>query len=466
MASFLASQSISLYNLLQQRKTFSFFIPHCLLLILLSACGPGRYISKQSSQFILSDSNFTAAHVGISIYDPSSNKYLYEHQAEKYFIPASNTKLYTCYAAMKHLGDSLVGANIKFISDFVIVNGAADPTFLHPGFSSQPLFEMMKSKKTVWLATVGWETKPLGFGWSWDDYNSDYMAERSPFPMYGNVVNFSYAPSIQFSKDGKDHHYGKNALPVPFYFLDSTHEGGKYPIKDFLLKRDRFSNSFDLIEASKQFTSLDIPYVTNDGETASRLLQDTLQRNIIFTAELLDNTVLTPFYSQPTDSLLKPMMHRSDNFFAEQTLLMVSNKMTGVMNDAKIIDSLLKTDFKDLPQKPRWVDGSGLSRYNLFSPNDMVTVLNKMKNEFAWNRITTILATGNEGTLSNYYVNLKDRIFAKTGTLSNNIAISGFLITKQNKTLIFSVLVNNHMGNTTQIRRAVEKFLTAIAEKY
>jgi serine-type D-Ala-D-Ala carboxypeptidase/endopeptidase (penicillin-binding protein 4) len=145
---------------------------------------------------------------------------------------------------------------------------------------------------------------------------------------------------------------------------------------------------------------------------------------------------------------------------------MVSNEMTGVMNDAKIIDSLLKTDFKDLPQKPRWVDGSGLSRYNLFSPNDMVTVLNKMKTEFDWNRITTILPTGNEGTLTNYYLNLKDRIFAKTGTISNNIALSGFLITKQNKTLIFSVLVNNHMGNTSQIRRAVEKFLTSVADKY
>ena len=85
-------------------------------------------------------------------------------------------------------------------------------------------------------------------------------------------------------------------------------------------------------------------------------------------------------HSQPTDSLLKPMMHRSDNFFAEQSLLMVSNKVLGVMNDEKIIDTLLKTDFKDLPQKPGWVDGSGLSRYNLFTPQDFVFIFNKMKN--------------------------------------------------------------------------------------
>src|SRR6185436_15278747 len=108
-------------------------------------------------------------------------------------------------------------------------------------------------------------------------------------------------------------------------------------------------------------------------------------------------------HSQPTDSLLKPMMHRSDNFFAEQSLLMVSNERLGVMNDAKIIDTLLKTDFKDLPQKPRWVDGSGLSRYNLFSPQDFVVILNKMKNEFGMERLKTILPTGGTGTISDYY---------------------------------------------------------------
>jgi D-alanyl-D-alanine carboxypeptidase/D-alanyl-D-alanine-endopeptidase (penicillin-binding protein 4) len=173
-------------------------------------------------------------------------------------------------------------------------------------------------------------------------------------------------------------------------------------------------------------------------------------------------------YSQPTDSLLKIMMHLSDNFYAEQCLVMISANKNGEFGYASkdVINRLLESDFKDLPQKPRWVDGCGLSRYNLFSPQDMVTVLNKMKKDFSWNRITTILATGGEGTITNYYLDLKNRIFAKTGTLSNNVALSGFLITKHNKTLIFSVIVNNHMGNTTKIRKAVEKYLTAIAEKY
>jgi D-alanyl-D-alanine carboxypeptidase/D-alanyl-D-alanine-endopeptidase (penicillin-binding protein 4) len=160
------------------------------------------------------------------------------------------------------------------------------------------------------------------------------------------------------------------------------------------------------------------------------------------------------------------MMHRSDNFFAEQSLLMVSNEKLGVMNDEKIIDTLLKTDFKDLPQKPRWVDGSGLSRYNLFTPQDFVFILSKMKNEFGMERIKGILPTGGTGTISNYYKADSNFIFGKTGTLSGVVAFSGFLYTKKGKLLIFSTLVNNHQASSTAVRRAVEKFIEGIRNKY
>jgi D-alanyl-D-alanine carboxypeptidase/D-alanyl-D-alanine-endopeptidase (penicillin-binding protein 4) len=159
------------------------------------------------------------------------------------------------------------------------------------------------------------------------------------------------------------------------------------------------------------------------------------------------------------------MMHRSDNFFAEQTLLMVSNETLGYMSDEKMIDSLLKTDYKTMPQKPKWVDGSGLSRYNLVTPQDFVWLLNKMKQEFSWQRITTILPTGNQGTLAGYYKNYVGKIYAKTGTLSNNVALSGFITTNSGKPLIFSILVNNHQASAGAIRRTVERFLSGIIDK-
>ena len=145
---------------------------------------------------------------------------------------------------------------------------------------------------------------------------------------------------------------------------------------------------------------------------------------------------------------------------------MASNEHLGYMNDETIIDTLLKTDLKDVPQQPKWVDGSGLSRYNLFTPQSFVYILNKMKNEFGLERLKTILPTGGEGTLKNYYNSDSTFIYAKTGSLSNQITLSGFLITKKNKLLIFSILTNNAIGDGWKVRRAYENFLKGIREQY
>jgi serine-type D-Ala-D-Ala carboxypeptidase/endopeptidase (penicillin-binding protein 4) len=155
-------------------------------------------------------------------------------------------------------------------------------------------------------------------------------------------------------------------------------------------------------------------------------------------------------------------MYRSDNFFAEQTLMMVSNQLFGEMDEQKLIAHLLKNDLNGFPQKPKWVDGSGLSRYNLFTPEDFVWLLMKMKDEFGLERLKTILPTGNTGTLRNYYVNETGLIFAKTGSLTGHLALSGFLITEKNKLLVFSVIVNNHNTSATAVRRAVEKYIKAL----
>jgi D-alanyl-D-alanine carboxypeptidase/D-alanyl-D-alanine-endopeptidase (penicillin-binding protein 4) len=164
--------------------------------------------------------------------------------------------------------------------------------------------------------------------------------------------------------------------------------------------------------------------------------------------------------------MLKPMMHISDNFFAEQTLLMAAQEKLGQMNEYAIIDTLLKTHLANLPQKPTWADGSGLSRYNLFSPQDFVHLLLQMKKEFGMPRLQNILPTGGKGTLANYYLQDSGYIFAKTGTLSGVVCLSGYMITPKNRLLIFSVLTNNFKGRATAVRRAVEKFLHELRIKH
>jgi len=399
-----------------------------------------------------------SAHVGISIYDPSTNKYLYNYQGDKYFVPASNTKIPTCYAAMKYLGDSLAGLKYKLQDGEYIVQGTGDPTFLNKEFRYQPVFEFLKTIDSNTLAhfsTSNWKEEQWGSGWSWNDYEAYYMAERSPFPVYGNMAAFAFN--------------GKVIKATPSFFDSSLlYQPGATPEYGYI-NRVLNKNEFTVTKSNVKFTKHETPFVTNGYYTAALLLNDTLHstKPIFQLPGYIEVPAgLSVIHSQPTDSVLKPMMHRSDNFFAEQSLLMVSNERLGLMNDEKIIDTILKTDFKDLPQKPRWADGSGLSRYNLFTPQDFVAILNKMKNEFGMERIKEIFPTGGEGTISNYYKADSGYIYAKTGTLSGVVAFSGFLYTKKGKLLIFSTLVNNHRATATDVRKAIEKFLQGIRNRY
>jgi D-alanyl-D-alanine carboxypeptidase/D-alanyl-D-alanine-endopeptidase (penicillin-binding protein 4) len=442
-----------------KRNVFLFLIPG----LVFASCSIQKKISKSAKQTVLKDPGLTTAHVGISIFEPASNKYWYNYQGDHYFVPASNTKIPTCYAAMKYLGDSLPGILKAENDTAVLFLPTGDPTLLAPDFVNHPVINYLKSvNKKIYTTDLMWKEEPLGSGWAWNDYNDDYMAERSPLPVYANMIRWVQEKEIN--------------EPVAVYSIPEVNWEVNFDTaksKNFYVKRALSANSYEITEGNEKQKAQDVPFVTNGIHTALELLADTIHKKIsiatfeIFQRFFLNKTAhISPIHSQPTDSLLRITMHRSDNFFAEQSLLMVSSTLLNVMSDRKIIDTLLKTDFKDLPQKPRWVDGSGLSRYNLFSPQDFVFIFNKMKNDFGMKRIQTILPTGNEGTLEGRFIADSNYIFAKTGTLSGVVSLSGFLYTKKNKLLIFSVLVNNHNTSAGNVRKAVEKFIEGIRNKY
>lgn len=423
------------------------------VVFLLASCSPAAHIRKSAEANVLQSGALRNAHVGISVYDAESNKYLFNYQGDKYFVPASNTKLPTCYAAMKFLGDSLPGLIVTDLGDSLLLIPTGDPTLLHADFAQQPVLDFLKqTKKPLIGFTANWEDSGWGNGWSWNDYTATYMAERSALPVYGNVVTFSgNAGALQ-------------VIPNSLLQNGSVKTKGSGFVSD--VDRDYRNNDFTLTMNGRVSRAVEAPFVPGP-QLSWQLLADTLHK-AIRVAEHKSDAVGTSYiiHSQPLDSMLKRMMHRSDNFYAEQSLLMVSQKLLGVMNDRKVIDTLMQLLYNDLPQRPRWVDGSGLSRYNLFSPQDFVTILDKMRNDFGMERMKEILPTGNDGTLTNYYRTETGFIFAKTGTLSGVVSISGYLYSQKNKLLIFSVLVNNHNTSATEVRRAVEKFLQDLRARY
>ena len=162
------------------------------------------------------------------------------------------------------------------------------------------------------------------------------------------------------------------------------------------------------------------------------------------------------------------MMEISDNFLAEQILIMASSTLSDYLDTDKVREHILSNYINDLQQEPRWVDGSGLSRYNLFSPKSFVQVLNKLYDEIPRERLLNFFPiAGKTGTLKSYKtMNGEPFIYAKSGTVGNNYSLSGYLITKSGETLIFSFMNNHYRIPTSEVKMNMQKLFDWIWANY
>lgn len=414
-------------------------------------------IKKWAEEELLSSPALRQAHTGVCIYEPATGKYWYSYQDDHYFTPASNTKIFTLYTALRLLGDSLPALRYLETDSVLYVKGTADPAFLHPDYTVQPAWQLLQqTTRRIAIVPAVSENKRFGSGWAWSDYADYYQPELNEWPMYGNVAHIR--------------HHGDTTLIWPRMFSDTAHFTFRRndTLDELLAERDERSNRFTLTfnGNDKSVQETEVPFITGPlGDLAYRL-QDTLHKpvTVLTDGTSIPPTAFTLLKGIPADSLFLPMMHRSDNFFAEQTLMMCAARLWDTISTARTIDFMQKSYLANLPDTPKWVDGSGLSRYNLFSPRDFVSVLSDMYKTYPSERLYALFPTGGKGTLKNYYK--QQFVHAKTGTLSGCVALSGYLVTKKNKTLVFSVLVNNHNNSASNVRRTVERFLTQVWEKY
>ena len=334
-----------------------------------------KNLTKLTNKLLLNDSIINAAHIGISIYEPETNSYLYTYNAEKNFIPASNTKLFTLYAGLKYLGNNIIGAYYKISNDTIYILPTGDPTYLHSDFATHPVHDFLNNSnyKVVLLDDEKYPV-PYGKGWAWDDQQEDYMPQRSSFPGCGNLLKLEWIKNNNAKPDEFQYDLAVMNADLPDFKLTKKTDT---TLSENTISREAGSNHFTVTTNNKLKTfSQEIPFETFGLQSGFMILQHSLYH----LASLQKNNTVNrdnfiPLFSQKTDSVFSLMMHRSDNFYAEQTLLMASNEKLGYMSDKDMIDSLLQNDLNDIPQHPRWVDGSGLSRYNLFSPNDFVYIL-------------------------------------------------------------------------------------------
>ena len=172
-------------------KNFIFFILAFAIHVLHAQ--DAKQIESLTEKHLLKDSAIASGHIGISIYDAGTKKFIYDYQAEKYFLPASTTKLFTLYAGLKFLGDSLTGLYYKVDKDTLFVMPSGDPTFMHDDFQQQRIHQFLNnSKYPIVLLDEGNYPEPYGAGWSMDDMNESYMPQRSKFPVNGNLFSMEW----------------------------------------------------------------------------------------------------------------------------------------------------------------------------------------------------------------------------------------------------------------------------------
>ena len=182
----------------------------------------------------------------------------------------SNVKIVTLYAALKYLPDSIPSFDYYDTPDTLFILPQGDPSLFDPYFHNQNTFNFLKNQhKPIVILPVKWETEIFGKGWAWDDYNSASMPQKTPMPLH--------------RKNNKNSISGQQ-IRIPS--LQEVYDSIAQTLSD----------------------SVNVKVIASKS-----------QRSFIQKRQT--------WYAASRDSVCKKMMFESDNFIAEQLLLMTSNKI-------------------------------------------------------------------------------------------------------------------------------------------
>ena len=351
--------------------------------------------------------------------------------ADQLFVPASNTKLLTVAAAADRLGwdftfDTTIRATTPLDADGtirgdIVVRGSGDPT---PG-DRPPL-----SAAVTALADALWQRgvrriegrvigdddefldEPYGAGWAWDDLPFSYSAPIGALNYDENVRLRAPGPLASEAP-------GLTAVENPtIAFADA--------LRTAILARG--------IVVAGGPADIDVsppgPVPTNAP-------------------------VLASYRSPRLSEIAVRLLKSSQNLYAEVFLRTVGRTSGQAASSAAGLTAIRET-FTRWGIEPGTVaqaDGSGLSRYNLATPETITKVLEHMYRDAAlrdpW--MAALPIAGIDGTLERRMKGTaaEGRVFAKTGSLSSVRALSGYIHAKSGEWFVFSILANNFATPTT-----------------
>lgn len=425
--------------------------------------------------------------VGIKITSLSSSKVIFENDAEKYFIPASNMKNFTVAAAIEKLGPdfrfvtSVLAAakpdSTGTINGNLRIFGRGDIS-ISTAFNNGDYYKGIDNLVDKIVATgvkridgdlIGDESYFKGFAipvsWEWDDLQWYDGAEVSALPINNNAVDLIVKPGM----GGAIECMVTVSPPTPLVSVvnNCTTVSGKQPrtLKVFKpLGRNVFEISGAMPINDKGFTG----YIafTHPAEMFMELLkQRLLLKNIVLIgktrveskqpAPISETVEIATLESPPFSVIAAQTMKPSQNMFTETILWTLGDKIRRTSSafsteETSTLGKIVMRNFLDEIGIPRdavlQYDGSGMSRHDQVTPASVVSLYTWMakqsKNAQVWRNSLTV--GGVDGTLSRRFTGTSaaGNIRGKTGTLDQVSALSGYVTTAGKEELVVSIIVN------------------------
>lgn len=428
-----------------------------------------------------------------------------DYRGDASMIPASTVKVLTSAAALDLLGPDFryetVLASTGPVRDGciqgdLVLHGGGDPS-LGKDRATASLFSnwakglAQSGIDCVTGNVIGDDTRfdapALGPGWSWDDASYSYSAQHSALSYHGNVIDIAIGATA------------REEQPRVRWWPDSTsyvtisqqlERGAAGAALSRSYERLPGQNVIDLegtipVGRSTRFKVT----VNNPTVFAAYVFNEALQRAGVRVEghatswRVLDapptvHDTLASVTSPPLSELVREMNTESNNLYAEQLLHTLGAEAHGDSLNAEstrargvhLVRSVISQAGADTGRL-RLVDGSGLSRYNLVSAEALVYVLaymyahpNPDVRRAFWQSFPV---GGQNGTLEYRFrraAAARGNVRAKTGTLSNNSSLAGYVTSFEGTPFAFALMANNHVGSTRPLRIIQDQIVNILAE--
>ncbi|MEA5452688.1 D-alanyl-D-alanine carboxypeptidase/D-alanyl-D-alanine-endopeptidase [Leptolyngbya sp. CCNP1308] len=430
------------------------------------------------------------AYTGLVLQTQGQNpRTLYNRNGDRLFTPASNIKLLTTAAAAHSLGadyrlrTSIYGIPGPGESTVLRVVGRGDPTLTAAQLDAlaQQLTQAGVSQVSRLILDdsyfPGFATNPT---WEWEDAQYAYAAPVNSLILNRNAIALQIAPtqvgnplSILWPQP----------LPAGPYPLanDSTTVAAGAPANPLALWRRGDSPTVRLTGQLAQGSSAQTLTlaVLDPAQQFAAAMEQALQRQSIAVGQTAIAQNPSPPAGQELAVLESPSVGElmlvanrdSDNLYAEVLFKTLGVTAGGNVTEASQAGGeAVKNSLAELGVEAsalRLADGSGLSRHNLVSPIALVDTLQVMTTHPQGRAFRASLAiAGQSGTLSNRLrgTALEGRLQGKSGALTGNVALSGYVQPPNYEPLVFSIVINHSNQHASVLRQKIDELLLRVAQ--